>query len=150
MQEILQETCLALLRNEDLLVYANAEQGNVPFQAAESTFNRLSISERSKLKKESVSNFDGEVNISTASKETESESVQKNEYIAVTFLIASKKNIAVKESISFESIKDNLKDLGSTSSSELIACEIIWQPQGEREMLSSEELVISYPNLKHL
>ena len=147
---ILQETCLALLRNEDLLVYANAEQGNVPFQAAESTFNRLSISERSKLKKESVSNFDGEVNISTASKENESESVQKNEYIAVTILIASKKNIAVKESISFESIKDNLKDLGSTSSSELIACEIIWQPQGERGMLSSEELVISYPNLKHL
>ena len=37
-----------------------------------------------------------------------------------------------------------------TRSTDLIALEIIWQPEGEGDVLSSEELVTTYPNLKHL
>jgi len=43
LQLVLQETTLALLRHPDLWVYANAENGQVPFASAESTFNRLSM-----------------------------------------------------------------------------------------------------------
>ncbi|MEC8732716.1 MAG: DUF1517 domain-containing protein, partial [Cyanobacteriota bacterium] len=38
LQRLLQETTLALLRQPDLWVYANAESGSVPFSSAESTF----------------------------------------------------------------------------------------------------------------
>ena len=55
-QKVLQETTLALLRQPDLWVYSNAENGSVPFTASESTFNRLSMSERSKLQAEITSN----------------------------------------------------------------------------------------------
>ena len=59
LQRLLQETTLALLRQPDLWVYANAETGTVPFSSAESTFNRLSMSERSKLDAELTSNVGG-------------------------------------------------------------------------------------------
>ena len=60
LQRLLQETTLALLRQPDLWVYANAECGTVPFASAESTFNRLSMSERSKLQAEVTSNIGGQ------------------------------------------------------------------------------------------
>ena len=52
LQRVLQETSLSLLRHPDLWVYANGEVGQVPFASAESTFNRLSMQERSKLERE--------------------------------------------------------------------------------------------------
>ena len=61
LQRVLQDSTLALLRQPDLWVYANAEVGQVPFQAAESTFNRLSMTERSKLRSEVTSNVSGTV-----------------------------------------------------------------------------------------
>ena len=60
LQRLLQETTLALLRQPDLWVYANAESGSVPFSSAESTFNRLSMNERSKLDAELTSNVGGQ------------------------------------------------------------------------------------------
>ena len=49
-----------------------------------------------------------------------------------------------------ERLKETLRILGSVSSSDLIALEVIWQPEGQGDVLSAEELVTSYPNLKHL
>ena len=49
LQRVLQETTLSILRKPNLWVYANLETGQVPFNTAESTFNRLSLTERSKL-----------------------------------------------------------------------------------------------------
>lgn len=59
LQRVLQETTLALLRQPELWVYANVENGTVPFNAAESTFNRLSMTERSKLREELTTNVGG-------------------------------------------------------------------------------------------
>jgi uncharacterized membrane protein len=36
------------------------------------------------------------------------------------------------------------------SSTELVALEVIWQPEGAGEVLSTEELLTAYPNLQHL
>jgi uncharacterized membrane protein len=33
---------------------------------------------------------------------------------------------------------------------DLLALEVIWQPEGEGESLSSAELVTQYPSLQHL
>ena len=150
LQKVLQETTLALLRNPNLWVYANLESGEVPFSSAEATFNRLSLTERSKLSAELTSNFAGQLLSENTSTIKAGEASETNEYIAVTLLIASSSRINLNKSISSEQIKESLRILGAIPSNELIALEVIWQPEGEGDVLSSEELVTTYPNLKHL
>ena len=60
------------------------------------------------------------------------------------------KKLSLKESLTAESLKENLGIIGSITPSELLALEVIWQPEGIGDKLSAEELVTSYPNLRHL
>ena len=53
-------------------------------------------------------------------------------------------------SLTSEELKTSLRILGSISSNDLMALEVIWQPDGRGEVLTAEELVTAYPNLKHL
>ena len=64
--------------------------------------------------------------------------------------IATKKDLILQNSANNEAITEALRILGSISSNDLIALEVIWQPDGEGETLREEELIIQYPNLKHL
>ena len=148
--KILQSTTLSLLRNPELWVYANAESGTVPFSSAEFTFNRLSLAERSKLKAELTTNYDGELSSTSNSGITPGEADESSEYIAITILLAAMNKINTVQINTVEDLTNNLQILGSISSSQLIALEIIWQPEGRGETLSKNELVTSYPNLKHL
>ena len=148
LQRVLQDTTLALLRHPDLWVYANTEVGQVPFAAAESTFNRLSMTERSKLSREVTSNVGGQ-------KLEDRPGVAGNadaasDYIAVTLLVASRSRLNLKPLKSDEDLREALRLLGSVSSTDLLALEVIWQPEGVGEVLSTEELLTAYPNLQHL
>jgi len=148
LQRVLQDTTLALLRHPDLWVYASAEVGQVPFAAAESTFNRLSMTERSKLSREVTSNVGGQ-------KLDDRPGVAGNadatsDYIAVTVLVASRSRLTLKPLKADEDLREALRLLGSVSSSDLLALEVIWQPEGAGEVLSTEELLTAYPNLQHL
>ena len=148
LQRVLQDTTLALLRHPDLWVYASAEVGQVPFAAAESTFNRLSMTERSKLSREVTSNVGGQ-------KLDDRPGVAGNadatsDYIAVTVLVASRSRLSLKPLKADEDLREALRLLGSVSSSDLLALEVIWQPEGAGEVLSTEELLTAYPNLQHL
>ncbi len=147
---VLKDSTLALLRQPELWVYANTESGSVPFSAAESTFNKLSLTERSKLQAEITSNYDGKINTFKDSDSLSMSSDSLNEYIACTIIVACKKAITFDPNIDCERLISALTNLGSLSSSELIALEIIWQPEGEGESLSSEKMLTTYPNLKHL
>ena len=150
LQRVLQDTTLSLLRKPELWVYSNIETGSVPFASAESTFNRISITERSKLKAELTSNFSGQISTSKNTESNPGDSDPTNEYIAITILVASKKDLGLKDSSSTELITEALRVLGSISSNDLMALEVIWQPDGEGETLREEELITQYPNLKHL
>ena len=150
LQKVLQDTTLSLLRNPELWVYSNIETGAVPFASAESTFNRISITERSKLKAELTSNYSGQISTSKNTESNPGDSDPTNEYIAITILVATKKDLRLDNSPSSELITEALRLLGSISSNDLIALEVIWQPEGEGETLREEELIIQYPNLKHL
>ena len=150
LQKVLQDTTLSLLRKPELWVYSNIETGSVPFTSAESTFNRISITERSKLKAELTSNYSGQISTSKNTKSNPGDSDPTNEYIAITILVATKKDLSLKNSSNSELITETLRLLGSISSNDLIALEIIWQPEGEGETLREEELITQYPNLKHL
>ncbi|CAI8178203.1 MAG: Uncharacterised protein [Prochlorococcus marinus str. MIT 9215] len=150
LQRVLQDTTLALLRQPDLWVYANVETGSVPFASAENTFNRLSMTERSKLRAEVTSNVSGERRTDSLKDLTAGDADATNEFIVVTVLVASRNRIKLSESISSEQLRESLRILGSVSSTDLIALEVIWQPEGRGDVLSAEELVTAYPNLNHL
>ena len=148
LQRVLQDSTLALLRQPDLWVYANAEVGQVPFQAAESTFNRLSMTERSKLRSEVTSNVSGTVSANTGSQAGDADAV--SDYIAVTLLVASRTRLTLKPVNGSEELRETLRILGSVPSSQLLALEVIWQPDGAGDVLSADELITAYPQLKHL
>ncbi len=150
LQRVLQETTLALLRQPDLWVYAAVENGSVPFNAAESTFNRLSMTERSKLREELTSNVGGRKNSDSGDIQAVGDADATNEYIAVTVLVASRSPVKIKRIDTSEGLRESLRILGSTSSTDLMALEVIWQPDGAGDVLSAEELVTVYPNLQHL
>ncbi|QBE68346.1 DUF1517 domain-containing protein [Synechococcus sp. WH 8101] len=149
LQRVLQDTTLALLRQPELWVYANAECGSVPFSAAESTFNRLSMTERSKLRQELTSNVGG-VRTTSGDLAQRGDADATSEYIVVTLLVASRRPMTIKQADNGEALRETLRILGSTASSDLIALEVIWQPDGSGDVLSADELVTAYPNLQHL
>ena len=148
LQRVLQESTLALLRHPDLWVYANAEVGQVPFAAAESTFNRLSMTERSKLRSELTTNVAGRVGATAAGAVGDSDAT--SDYIAVTLLVASRGRVPLKPVSGSEEVREALRILGSVPSDQLLALEVIWQPEGAGEVLSTDELITAYPDLKHL
>ena len=150
LQRVLQETTLALLRQPELWVYANVESGSVPFNSSESTFNRLSMTERSKLRAEITTNVGGVRNSNAAELSSSGEADATNEFIVVTVLVASRQSVKLKQANSGEDLRETLRILGSTSSTDLMALEVIWQPDGSGDVLSADELVMAYPNLQHL
>jgi uncharacterized membrane protein len=148
LQKVLQETSLALMRQPDLWVYANCEVGQVPFVSAESTFNRLSMTERSKLRSEVTSNVGGKRFQDTARPVGNADA--SSDFIAITVLVASRGRMPIKPVNSAESLREALRLVGAVSASDLLALEVIWQPEGAGEVLSTEELLTAYPQLQHL
>jgi uncharacterized membrane protein len=148
LQALLQETTLALLRHPDLWVYANGEVGQVPFVSAEATFNRLSMTERSKLQREVTSNVGGQRYSDAAIAAGDSDA--SSDFIAVTLLVATRNRINLKGAGSADQLRDSLQQLGAVGSADLLAIEVIWQPEGAGEVLSTEELLTAYPQLQHL
>ena len=150
LRQVLQETSLSLLRNPELWVYANAEAAQVSFTAAEDTFNRLSMQERSKLRKEVFSNVAGRRDQQAAAEDRQASDVVRSDYIAVTLLVASRNRLLLKDANSADSLRDALQQLGAISEDDLIALEVIWQPEGIGEVLTTEELLTAYPQMQHL
>ena len=148
LQQVLQETTLSLLRQPDLWVYAATEVGQVPFASAESTFNRLSMQERSKLRREITANVAGRR--SSDSSALAGSSGAASDYIAITLLVASRNRLNLPGAGSADALRDSLQRLGAVGSDQLLALEVIWQPEGAGEVLSSEELITAYPDLQHL
>jgi uncharacterized membrane protein len=148
LQKVLQETSLALLRNPDLWIYAHTDVGQVPFASAESTFNRLSMAERSKLSREVTSNVGGQR--SSDSTVAAGDSDATSDYIAVTLLVASRQRLTLPGADTAETLRQSFQKLGSIGADDLLALEVIWQPEGAGEVLSTEELLTAYPDLRHL
>jgi uncharacterized membrane protein len=150
LQQVLQDTTLALLRHPDQWVYANSEVGQVPFNAAEATFNRLSMAERSKLSSEVTTNVDGRRRAEAEATVQAGDADATNDFIAVTLLVASRRPIPLKSVDSADQLKDALRLLGAVPSSDLLALEVIWQPDAEGDVLEASELLTAYPQLRHL
>lgn len=149
---VLQETVLALLRHPEYWAYASSETQQTRLEAAEEKFNRLALAERSKLQAETLSNVNQQLRSaqkSLPSAEGELTTTEgPGEYIIVTLLVAAQGNLKLLEINSSENLQQALNQLGAVSSEQLLALEVLWEPQAEGDTLTSEELVSEYPDLK--
>ena len=75
-----------------------------------------------------------------------------NEYIVITVILASQGSLQFDDKVMLnsENLRSILQLLGSTPASDLVALEVIWQPDGRGDVLSTDELVTAYPQLQHL
>ncbi|MFZ9974531.1 MAG: DUF1517 domain-containing protein, partial [Vulcanococcus sp.] len=67
-----------------------------------------------------------------------------------TVLVASRNRVVLKPVNGSEDLREALRVVGSVPSDQLLALEVIWQPEGAGEVLSADELITAYPDLKHL
>ena len=68
----------------------------------------------------------------------------------VTQVVTGRNKIAMKGVDSADQLRTALSALGAVPASELLALEVIWQPDGAGDVLSADELITAYPQLKHL
>lgn len=151
---VLQETVLALLRHPEYWAYAGSETQQVRLEAAEEKFNRLVLTERSKLQAETLSNVNQQLKQATQKSLASSESTSSalvadpGEYIIVTLLVAAQGKLELPRINSSEDLHRALNQLGAVSGEQLLALEVLWEPQAEGDTLTSEELISEYPDLK--
>jgi uncharacterized membrane protein len=150
--QALQETTLSLLRHPEYWAYAGGESKQSPMLAAESEFNRMILSERSKFLGESVSNVSGQLKQAGAAALTVSPSgellEQSSEYIVVTLLVGAQGKVELPEINNASDLRRALSTLGAVSSDRLLTMEVLWQPGTVDGVLTSDDMLEYYPKLK--
>ncbi|UZQ53421.1 DUF1517 domain-containing protein [Trichothermofontia sichuanensis B231] len=152
--EVLQETTLALLRHPEYWVYAGSESQQARLEAAESQFNRLALMERSKFSEETLSNFNSQLKqasssqLAVAQKAGALASQQPGEYIVVTLLVAAQGQLDLPQVTSPDTLRQALQQIGAVSSDRLLALEVLWAPQAEGDVLTRDDMITMYPNLR--
>jgi uncharacterized membrane protein len=151
---VLQETSLALLRHPEYWVYAGSSVQQARLQTAENEFNRLALSERSKFSGETLSNVNNQLRqaetsaLAVAEKGGALVDQGPGEYIVVTLLVGAQGNLNLPKVNSSNDMRQALQQLGGVSSDRLLALEILWTPQAEGDVLTSDDLLAEYPDLK--
>lgn len=150
--QVLQETSLALLRNPQYWVYGTTESKQARLEAAGAEFNRLALSERSKFSAETLSNVNNQLKQASSSSLTVAErgalAEAPSEYIVVTLLVGTQGKLQLPTINTAEDLRRSLSQLGSVSSDQLLALEVLWTPQAEGDVLTRDDLLTHYPNLK--
>ena len=154
--QVLQETTLAMLRHPEYWVYGADESQQARLESAEAQFNRLALSERSKFTAETLSNVNNQLKqgstgsgLALAEKGGAlAESQDPGEYIVVTLIAATQGKLELPPINSSEDLRKALSLLGGISSDRLLALEILWTPQAEGDVLTRDDVIAEYPNLK--
>lgn len=146
----LQETVLALLRSPEYWSHArlNSQTARSREQAAQ-VFEQLSIAERSKVTRETLVNTGGGVRRAAF---TPRQDADPAAYIVVTLLIGTADDRSILDAPihSASDLQAALQRLGSISPDYLMTYELLWSPQDERDSLSYDDLLASYPNLTQI
>jgi uncharacterized membrane protein len=152
--KVLQETVLALMRHPEYWVYVCSAKEDTNFDQAEQRFNGLVMSERSKLNEESLTNVKGRV-LQLESQESQESRLEtainedSSEYIVVTILLAVSGDSFSKMPVlrSVEELTSVLGQITQITEDNLLAIEVLWEPQSEEYTLTSDDLLSIYPDL---
>lgn len=148
-QELLQETVLALLRSPETWSHVLASSQTVKSrEAAETLFNQLSVAERSKFSVETLTNVGGRVQRRELKVEADQEPAA---YIVVTLLVGTAHDKPLFSSIRTETeLQQALQTLAALPSDYLMVFELLWTPQESSDSLSYEELLTQYTEMVQL
>jgi uncharacterized membrane protein len=150
---VTRETAIALMRHPEYWVYVSSANENTKFALAEQKFNSLVMSERSKLNAEVLSNVGGRVlqgNTAAALPSESSSGLEDpSEYIVVTLLLAVAGETLSKLPTlrSSADLQSALSVIGSVPTDNLLAVEVLWEPQSEDYTLTNDEVLTIYPDL---
>jgi uncharacterized membrane protein len=153
---VLQEATLALLRHPEYWVYGATNSQKASLEAAEAKFNQFSLTERSKFADETLTNVDnaiGDESQKALGGETKDGALQlkegdTGEYIVVTLIVGATGNLDLPAINGTDEMRQALQQIGSLGSDRLLAVEILWTPQAEGDVLSADDILAYYPNLK--
>ncbi len=154
--KVLQEASLALLRHPEYWIYGGAESEQTRLATAEAKFNQLALAERSKFTEETLSNVNNQLRQARQSlpggdngSELAQQSVtESGEYIVVTILAGIQGALKFPPIHNSEDLTQALRQIGSISSENLLAIEILWTPQAVGDTLSADDMIAEYANLK--
>ncbi|MEO0535119.1 MAG: DUF1517 domain-containing protein [Cyanobacteria bacterium P01_A01_bin.123] len=150
--QVLQESTLSLLRHPEYWAYAAAEAEQTRLVAAEQTFNRFALAERSKFSGETLSNVNSQLKQAADSAKLSGSSDvvadAPGEYIVATLVVGTQGKLDLPTIRDPQDLRQALSKLGSVSSEQLLAVEVLWTPQTSGETLTSDELVAQYPKLR--
>jgi uncharacterized membrane protein len=152
--KVLQETTLALLRHPEYWVYAGGEAQQARLESAEVAFNRLALSERSKVRGETLSNVAGELKqqqpgaIALTTAAGELVEPEPGAYIVVTLIVGTEGKIELPTINGDADVRRALSMLGAVSGDRLLALEVLWTPQAEGDVLTRDDMMADYPKLK--
>jgi uncharacterized membrane protein len=150
LNHLLQESVLALLRSPEYWSHARVASQTVKGrQQAAQVFEQLSLAERSKFAKETLSNVDGRVNRQTIVPRKEADSA---DYIVVTLLVgtADDRPLFDKQIYSTTDLQAALKRLGAVAPDYLMVYELLWSPQDASDSMSYDQMLAAYPNMVQL
>ncbi len=149
--KVLQETTLSLMRHPEYWAYAGGEVKQSSMLTAETEFNRMALSERSKFLGESVSNVAGQIQSGAGaiavSKGGEL-SEQSSEYIVVTLIVGAEGKLELPAINGAVDLRRALSLLGAVGSDRLLSLEVLWQPGSTDGVLTSDDMIEYYPKLK--
>jgi uncharacterized membrane protein len=151
---VLKETVLSLVRHPEYWVYVSSAKETTKFALAEQKFNGLVMSERSKLNAEVLSNKNGRILQGAKAAAALNSSGElgledPSEYIVITLMAAMAGDTLGKlpEIRSSEQLKQTLAMIGSVSQDQLLAIEVLWEPQSTEFTLTSDQVLTVYPDL---
>ena len=148
--QLLQETTLSLLRHPDYWAYAASEDKQTRLLSAEAEFNRYTLGARSKFSEETLSNINNQ--LSQAQPKTalarQGDDSAPGEYILATLVVATQGKLDLPVINSSDDLRKALSQIGSVSSDDLLAIEVLWTPQQSGETLTADEMIAEYPELK--
>jgi uncharacterized membrane protein len=151
--QVLQETTLALLRHPEYWVYAGGTAQQARLESAEAQFNRLTLAERSKFSEETLSNVNNQLRQAEVRKALEASGdlailEDPSEYIVVTVVVAAQGKLELPTINNTQDLRQAISQIGAVSSDRLLAVEVLWTPQAQGDTLSTEDMLIGYPDLK--
>ncbi len=145
--QALREATVSLLRHPEYWAYVSSGKAIAPFAEAEQAFQGMVVSERAKLGPEVLSNGRALTTTGTPTAEDPSE------YIVVTLVVAATgtalQGLPAKIRDA-EQLRQALTQLGSVPTDNLLALEVLWEPQSPEYTLSADEVVATYPELVRL
>jgi uncharacterized membrane protein len=151
---LLQEASLALLRHPEYWVYGVTESHQSALESAEAKFNQLSLGERSKFTSETLSNVNNQLRqvSPTALLEGKGELAEQTqssgEYIVATIVVGVEGKFELPKINDSEDLRRALQQIGGIGSDRLLAVEVLWTPQAEGDVLSADDILAEYPDLK--